>query len=270
MKIVLLCSNKLNQIALANKIANNFNLVGIVVEKPKKKKKRFSFVQIREKIWDRTIFYSIRKAWNEMQAYYKTNYPDFPQTDKTEVVRINSSETIEFIEKKSPDLLMISGTSIVRNEILNLPIPKGIINLHTGLSPYIKGGPNCTNWCIAKNKFHLIGNTIMWIDAGIDSGNIIAAEQTILNGNESLSDLHIKVMEHAHDLYCRAATKIEKDFKNCSNVGQSSIANGTIYYSKDWNWKNKLSLMRNFGKMKNTIVSKKYREDFQKTKIINL
>lgn len=270
MKIVLLCSDKPNQIALANKIANYFNLVGIVVEKRKKKKAAFSFAGIRETFLDRTIFYSIRKAWNEMLNYYHNDYPNFPDIGWTDVESINSSETIEFIKKTNPDLLMVSGTSIIRNEILNLSMPKGIINLHTGLSPYIKGGPNCTNWCITKNKFHLIGNTIMWIDAGIDSGNIITTEQTIINGTESLANLHIKVMEHAHKLYCKSIAKLEMDFKSCSNVKQSSIADGATYYSKGWNWKSKLRLIKNFRKMKNTITSKKYSQDFQKVKVINI
>ena len=270
MKIVLLCSDNQNQIALANKIANRFNLTGVVIEKHKKKKISFSFAEMRERILDRTIFYSIHKAWYSMMQYYKTRYPAFPEIEKKEVGKINSTDTIEFILKLNPDLLMVSGTSIIRKEILNLPIPKRIINLHTGLSPYIKGGPNCTNWCIAKNKFHLIGNTIMWIDAGIDSGNIITTEQIILEGKETLRDLHLKVMEHAHELYCRAVEKIENDYEKCPNVKQVSINNGTTYYLRDWNWKNKLDLISNFKKMKGYVNSKKYKTDLQVPTIINL
>lgn len=270
MKIVLLCSDNPNQIALANKISTRFGLTGIVIEEPKKKKRKFSFPEIREKILDRTIFYWIRNAWQEMLQYYRNAYPAFPKIEKTRVTKINSPETIDFIKKLNPDLLMVSGTSIVRKEILNLPIPKGIINLHTGLSPYIRGGPNCTNWCIAKHKFYLIGNTIMWIDAGIDSGNIITTEQTILDGNESLKEVHIKVMEHAHQLYCKAVEKIESDFGNCPNVKQASIADGITYYSKDWNWINKFYLIINFMRMKKYIAFQKYKPGLQVPTTINL
>ncbi len=270
MKIILLCSDNHNQIALANKIANRFNLTGVVIEKHQKKKISFSLAQLRERILDRTIFYSIHRAWYNLMQYYKSIYPDLPETQKIEVGKINSTDTIEFISKLNPDLLMVSGTSIIGKQILNLPIAKGIVNLHTGLSPYIKGAPNCTNWCIAKNSFHLIGNTVMWIDAGIDSGNIITTEQIIVQGQETLEELHLKVMEHAHELYCKAVEKIETDFENCPNIKQASIDNGTTYYSKDWNWKNKLDLISNFKRKESYVSSKKYKTDLQLPTIINL
>ncbi len=270
MKIVLLCSGNQNQIALANKIASDFNLAGIIVETREKKRESLSLGKIFEKFLDRTIFYSIGKAWREMLQYYKNSYPTFPAIEKKEVKKINSLEAVEFIQRLKPDLLMVSGTSILKKEILSLSIPKGIANLHTGLSPYVKGGPNCTNWCLAKNKFYLIGNTIMWIDAGIDSGNIISSEQTFFDGNETLKDVHIKVMEHAHNLYCRVVKQIEKDFENSASVNQSSISKGITYYSKQWNWKNKLRLLQNLRKLNNYIHSKKYVNDLQIPVTINV
>jgi len=37
-------------------------------------------------------------------------------------------------------------------------------------------------WCLAKNWLHLIGNTVMWIDPGIDSGDLLSTERTPLDG----------------------------------------------------------------------------------------
>ena len=122
----------------------------------------------------------------------------------------------------------------------------GILNLHTGLSPYIKGAPNCTNWCIATEQYHLIGNTVMWIDSGIDSGNIATTEFTEFNGNEDLAAIHIKVMEHAHNLYLRAIKKIVN--KECPNIKQDEIAKGVTYYTKQWELKQKINLVRNVKK----------------------
>ena len=77
-----------------------------------------------------------------------------------------------------------------------------ILNLHTGISPYIKGGPNCTNWCIATKQFEKIGNTIMWLDKGIDTGELLTTENTKFNSTDkSLLKIHMRVMNHAHDLY---------------------------------------------------------------------
>ena len=261
MRIVLLCDAQYNQIALANKIAERFQLSGIVIEKNAGPKKSLTFSQLIEKVLNKTVFISLRKAWLNLLEHYKKKYPSFPKTESIEVGNINSPETISFINKIKPDLLMISGTSIIRKKILELPIPTGIINLHTGLSPYIKGGPNCTNWCIAENKMHLIGNTVMWVDAGIDSGDLITTSTTPLTGNETLLDLHIKVMDHAHKIYLDVVQKMQDDHANCPRVKQSSIATGTTYYNRQWNWKAKFSLIKNFKKMHGYFQSEKFQQD---------
>lgn len=58
----------------------------------------------------------------------------------------------------------------------------------------------------------------MWIDEGIDTGNIITTEQTPLRGNESLFQIHLKVMDHAHDLYLRSIEVVRNNFENCPSV----------------------------------------------------
>ena len=119
------------------------------------------------------------------------------------------------------------------------------MNLHTGISPYIKGGPDCTFWCLCLKEFDLIGNTIMWIDSGIDSGNIIATEQTILNGNESLVELKIKTMNHAHDLFLRA---IERFYNKIplKSIKQSNLNPHRLFLSKHWGLKEKIISLFNY------------------------
>ncbi|CAN5761152.1 hypothetical protein BH11BAC4_BH11BAC4_06950 [soil metagenome] len=262
MKIILLCDANQNQVALANKIADRFQLSGIVIETPASRNKNTpDLSQLFEKFLNKTIFIAQRRAWFGMLGYYKKTYPAFPKTETIFVNNINEDVTIAFINQIKPDLLLVSGTSLVKKKLLSLPIPFGIINLHTGLSPYIKGAPNCTNWCIAGNKLHLIGNTVMWIDAGIDSGDLLYTALTPLTGQESLLELHIKVMEHAHKMYLDAVQKIRDDFSNCSRVKQSSIAAGTVYFNKQWNWKAKLSLIKNFKKLPAYFTSEQYQAD---------
>ncbi len=271
MKIVLLCGGQPNQVALANKVALEFNLTGIAIEQPRLKKlQRLSINQLIEKFLNRTVFISIHNAWFNLMKAYKRDFPDFPRTQKITVTSINSDAVVNFIKQMQPDLIMISGTSIIKNKILELPVPKGIINLHTGLSPYIKGGPNCTNWCIAEEKFHLIGNTIMWIDAGIDSGDIITTECTPLDGKETLLELHIKVMNHAHELYLKTLKRLENNPASLQKVKQLSIAEGKTYYSRQWTSKVKWRLIKNFKKLPAYFQSDKYINDRKKIKTISL
>ena len=122
-----------------------------------------------------------------------------------------------------------------------------IINLHTGISPYVKGAPDSTFWCLYLKEFDLIGNTIMWINKGIDSGNIIATEQTYLNGNENLLDLKIKVMNHGHYLYLRAIEMFYNK-KLLPNVSQTSFKPKRLFLSKDWGIYQQVIALYNFNR----------------------
>lgn len=264
MRIVLLCTSLPHQVALANKIAAEFNLAGIVVEKKSAgKRKKFTLKNIATKFIYKIAFRQIVNAWSKMLDYYKQRYLKLPDTKVLEVVNINEDAVKNFIADAKADLVMVSGTSMIRKNILSAPLSIGMINLHTGLSPYIKGAPNCTNWCIANNQFHLIGNSVMWIDAGIDSGDLLATSIVGFNGKENLTEVHIKVMEEAHALYLKAVRTITHN--SAKRVKQSSIATGKTYYSKDWNFGANLRLLKNFKNFGPETVGEAYKQKVRET-----
>ena len=266
MNIVLWIGNAPNHIALANKINKQFTISGIVIESRKVKGGSGLWLML-DKMFEKLFLSSIANAWVKMQNFYTKNYPELPNCEKINVDQINSDEVYAFTTKYKPDLIIVSGTSLIKKKLLSIKPSKGILNLHTGLSPYIKGGPNCTNWCIATNQLQFIGNTIMWIDEGIDTGNLIRTESTKISGEESLAELHIKVMEHAHTLYLDVIEKLFKD-EICPNVPQDTIAKGKTYYTKDWRLKNKIALVQNFKQFKKTVTGEIYKRELQKIKTV--
>ena len=268
MKVLLWIGNEPNQKALANKIHTVFPLAGIVTETRARKNSSISLKLLFEKVYEKIFLSEIGKAWREMKSHYDNIYPAYPNVPTINVQNINSEESFEFSEKIGADLIIVSGTGLVNKKMLGINPTIGILNLHTGLSPYIKGGPNCTNWCISTKQFHLIGNTIMWIDAGIDTGNLIATEFTNLQGIETLNDVHLKVMEHAHSLYVRAIQSVAKG--NRTSVPQSNIAEGKTYYNKDWNVVHKRNLVENFRLLKPAIASGEINVEKKEIKTISL
>ena len=181
MKVVLWIGNESNQKALACKIADRFSVAGIVRE-TRKTKSKITLKKLFEKIIEKLFLSTIAKSWFGMKGNYEKKFPSYPDTKILDVENINSNEAYQFSLDLNPDLIIVSGTRLVKEKMLSIEPKLGILNLHTGLSPYVKGGPNCTNWCIATEQFHLIGNTIMWIDLGIDTGNILSTEFTNLTG----------------------------------------------------------------------------------------
>lgn len=255
MRVVFLTNRQGNQIALANKIEKKAEVAGIVFSQniPRKppgfvKRARLFANRVAGRIVGREFV----DAWFEIQRRYDSLYTDLPTRDIVEVANVNDCATVKTIERLAPDLVVVSGTNLVGKRVIEAAQNGiGIVNLHTGISPYVKGGPNCTNWCLAKNWFHLIGNTVMWLDLGIDTGNIIATEQTPLDGSETIAELHWKVMEHAHDVYTTAISNLG-ECEKVRSVPQASIGPGMHFNSVDWNalqMRNAVSNFRlNYGK----------------------
>lgn len=270
LKVLLLIGSNANQRALACKIAKEHEVVGIVCENRPSKVNR-SFYTLLKKIKHKIRFYKIDQVWVNLMNYYHTQFPEFPEAPLLEVSSINHEDVLDFTKKQPIDVVIVSGTSLLRKPLLEaIQSTYGILNLHTGLSPYVKGGPNCTNWCIANNKFHLIGNTVMWIDEGIDSGNLVTTECTPLLPNDSLLELHIRVMEHAHDLYLRSLRVLASNPDKMPNVPQKEISKGNLYLTKHWTDEKKQQLLKNFSTFKNQIESTEFCNQRNSLKVVNL
>lgn len=84
---------------------------------------------------------------------------------------INHERFVEEIEKLNPDLIISYGCSIIKSRLLQT-YKNRFINLHLGLSPYYRGsGTNF--WPLVNNEPGFIGASFMYIDEGIDTGQII-------------------------------------------------------------------------------------------------
>lgn len=249
MRVVILTNKQGNQIALANKIAGECEIAAIVFSQnvPRKPPSFSKKVRLNlNRLASRTFGREFVDVWSRMLKKYDEVFPQLPTENIIRVKNVNDTETINAIEKYAPDLVVVSGTNLVGKKVIEAAQRgRGIVNLHTGISPYVKGGPNCTNWCLAKNWFHLIGNTIMWLDPGIDTGNIIATEQTPLDGNENLFELHWKVMQHAHELYATAISHLASG-KETLSIPQKSVVEGNDFYSVDWNANAMRRALKNF------------------------
>lgn len=243
-----------NHRALVAKIAAAYDVAGVVVDKKKALAARGGIASLWKKGLNKIRFGKIDAAWSQLQEHYRSQYPHWPGQPVLFTDSINSKEAFAFTSQLKPDLVIVSGTSLIKEPMVSFPLSIGIMNLHTGLSPYVKGGPNCTNWCIANNEWGLIGNTIMWLSAGIDSGNIIASETTAVADEKELRGIHLKVMEHAHDLYLRAIGYVVRANPPYQSLPQASLGKGNLYLTKMWTGVKKRQLLINLGKKRDLSI----------------
>lgn len=84
---------------------------------------------------------------------------------------INSPETLARIQALAPDVLVAYGCSLIQPDLLQC-FPRRVLNVHLGLSPYYRG--TATNfWPLVNAEPEYVGATIMYMDEGIDTGEII-------------------------------------------------------------------------------------------------
>ncbi len=248
-RIVVWCGAAANQKALVNKIAEKYTIAGIVIDLYPGGEKKRKLTELAALIWDRVRYKKIYYSWKNLMVYYNKRFKSWPDVPLLKVEGINKTEVVDFTEKLRADLIIVSGTALIKEPLLNVKAKTGIINLHTGLSPHVKGAPNCTNWCIANNTWNLIGNTIMWLNAGIDAGSIITTETIDIRNAKDLNDAHIAVMEHAHELYLRSIRYLINNNPPYQSVSQKNLGEGKLYLNRMWtaekrkqmlhNWKNR-------------------------------
>ena len=96
---------------------------------------------------------------------------DFSNSKVIKKGEINNLEIVDEIKCINPDFIVTYGCSIIKPKLIQI-FRKKILNVHLGLSPYYFGSG--TNFhCLVNNDLHCEGYTFMYMDEGIDTGEII-------------------------------------------------------------------------------------------------
>jgi folate-dependent phosphoribosylglycinamide formyltransferase PurN len=98
-----------------------------------------------------------------------------PLPDDGRVLRVssvNAPETIAALQEINPDVIVVNGTRIIAKKVLQ-SVPCKFINTHAGITPLYRG-VHGGYWALANNDAAHCGVTVHQVDAGIDTGAIIA------------------------------------------------------------------------------------------------
>jgi len=84
---------------------------------------------------------------------------------------VNREETLAWCRARSPDLLLVCGTSILKAPLIRLP-RLGALNAHTSILPEYRGMfPEF--WQVLHSDLESAGVTVHFIDVGVDSGDLV-------------------------------------------------------------------------------------------------
>lgn len=232
LKILVLCGRSPRHLYVANALCEATDVLAIVQETGSE----FSWKKFFRKIRPDNLF---RKGWRwlrdrrrytgnrEGRLFFPDKAPALDRPDLVvEVPHINHPDVVALADRLQPDLLCVFGTSLIRGDLLTRG-RLGIVNLHGGLSPEYRGA-DCTFWALYNQEPEKIGCTLHWIDAGIDTGRLIAHVSPEVRADDDELSLFWRGVQDSGAVYAELVQRMAAG----ERFGQQQAGSGRLYQVK--------------------------------------
>ncbi len=104
---------------------------------------------------------------------------------------INDAEQVDHIRRLAPDAIVVVGwTRLLGAELLAIP-GRGCIGFHASALPRYRGRAP-VNWAIIRGETQT-GNTMMYLDAGVDTGDIIDQRMVPIGTDDTCAAVYARV-----------------------------------------------------------------------------
>jgi len=178
---------------VANALAREGILSAIIVEEPPPKRKMLKYRIRRLGIWrvfGQLLFMIFEKAFlrnnyriRELEMEYNL-VSGMPKGLKMySVSSVNSKKCRELLKELDPRLIVVNGTRIISNRVLECTSAT-FINTHVGITPRYRG-VHGGYWALAENNKDLFGVTIHYVDSGVDTGATLAQKTGVPSKNDN-------------------------------------------------------------------------------------
>ena len=112
--------------------------------------------------------------------------------------KIKTEEFTAQLEELKPDLMVVVAFGqILSQRILDIPA-YGCINVHASLLPRYRGAAPM-QWCLINGE-KKTGVTTMFMDAGLDTGDMLLKREVEISDSMNLEELHDALMEEGAEL----------------------------------------------------------------------
>lgn len=230
--VMVLCGRSPRHLYVANRLCRAANVVAIVQEAGS----HWTLKKVLKLLRPDNFF---RKAWRwlrDRRRYVGGGEGKFffgdaaPKLDRPDLVtlvpHINDPQVVDLADKLKPDVIAVFGTSLIRGELLKRG-RLGIVNLHGGLSPEYRGA-DCTFWALYNSEPEKIGCTLHFIDAGIDSGKLIAHVCPEVHEGDDELTLFWRAVRDSAEVYAEAL----EGFARGEALGVAQPGKGRLYQVK--------------------------------------
>ncbi len=256
MRVIILTSTFLRHHYVVNYVAEQLEVVGVLQEEKSFRPERYAantddLAVIAKHFEDRDkseaeCFADHRTLALELGAQLRAGSPGI----------VNDPNELEEMSALSPDVVLVFGAGLLGGSIIERFLGR-IINLHLGLSPYYRGaGTNF--WPLVNREPEFVGATVHCLDAGIDTGPLIAHARPEIYASDGPHDIGNKAIVAGAAALVRAARAYAADDLNPA----LQINKGHLYQRKDFSADAVRTLWRNFesGMITEYLVNKAERD----------
>jgi len=155
------------------------------------------------------------------------SYKVFAQEHEIELVVANKKNINELFNYQNEEILLSVGYRFIIPENI-FSIPPYAINIHPSLLPNYKGA--YSGFAIIENGESQTGITAHFIDAGIDTGDILHQKVIPLDILDSVASMSTKVMAIEPTFVLETLMMIEK--KSYKRVKQETIGDEVVFNDK--------------------------------------
>ena len=178
---------------------------------------------------------------------------------------VNIDYVYDVVKGFQPDMMFVFGASIIKEPFLSLLRPGRFINLHLGLSPYYRGsGTNF--WPFVNEELEYVGSTILHIDAGIDTGDIVAHVRPEIEIGDNVHTIGCKVIKASASCLADVMNTV-RGGKELNRVKVWKVSNERYYRKRDFN---DAALLRYKHNLENGLVERYLSSLKKQLKLVSL
>ena len=153
--------------------------------------------------------------------------------------RIRDAESLQILKDIQPDIIVVAAYGkILPQEILDLPT-YGCVNIHASVLPKYRGAAPI-HWAVVNGEKET-GITIMQMDTGMDTGDILLVEKIEIPQSADSGEIFQKLAVTGSSLIIKALEKIEKGELNPIKQKESEATYAPVLTKEDelleWNMK---------------------------------
>jgi methionyl-tRNA formyltransferase len=242
LSVMILCGRSPRHLYVANRLSGGARVLAIVQETGSELDAR----RLVRKLHPANLW---RKGWRwlrdrrryagdrEARFFFGERPPVLEHKElRIEVPHINHPQVAALADRLQPDVVAVFGTSLIHGALLERG-RLGIFNLHGGLSPRYRGA-DCTFWALYNGEPDQVGCTLHRIDAGIDTGALVAhIRPEVREGDDELT-LFWRGIRDSAEVFVQMLDRLERG----ERLGQPQTEKGRLYQVRQRRWRDERSL----------------------------